>query len=387
YFVSEEGESGWTQTFGEDGHIITATSGDDDTDNDFANFENIDISGYKFADLNGNGAWDEGELGLSGWTIYLDTDTDSTNGGIVATALTDAEGKYQFLNLGPDTLNSGTTYYIYEQQQNGWTQTFDGSASFAIESGVDLSGAFGLAEDFNFGNQLIEGPGVRTPGFWQNPTNGGTFWDGIIGNEAHSGPTFPDGELLGYNDADGDGPGTTLIANPYILLGDDDGDGQITAADTGPFLTISLTDALKFIGSNGAPKGDMSWNLARDAIATQLNFLAGNPSGDPSDPTSPEAYLDQAILWLSTYDKNDDGTLTIGELGSHKASSKEWQKGIDTDGNVSNGYEILAGATIHTALDQYNNDGSIDSTFFAFDGDFASDQQLQYMNMLQAASI
>jgi hypothetical protein len=189
---------------------------------------------------------------------------------------------------------------------------------------------------------------------------------------------------LPYNDADGTGSGKTLIANPYILLGDDNGDG-LTAGDTGPSLKISLNDALKFISSSGAPKQDMSWNLARDAIATELNFLAGNPGGDPSDSNSPEYYLDQAILWLSSFDKNHDGTLTIGELGSHKANSTEWQTGIETDSNHA-GPEILAGATIHVALDQYNNDGSINGVFYAFDGDFCSDQQHQYQMMLQSAA-
>ena len=34
---------------------------------------------------------------------------------------------------------------------------------------------------------INEGPGVRTPGFWQNMNNGGQFWDGIVGNEKNAG--------------------------------------------------------------------------------------------------------------------------------------------------------------------------------------------------------
>ena len=39
-----------------------------------------EISGLKFNDLNGNGTKDTGELGLAGWTICLDSDSDPSNG-------------------------------------------------------------------------------------------------------------------------------------------------------------------------------------------------------------------------------------------------------------------------------------------------------------------
>ena len=60
----------------------------------FGNFENIDISGYKWEDTDGDGIWDAGELGLVDWTINLGGDaTDS--------ATTNSSGYYEFTNLGP----------------------------------------------------------------------------------------------------------------------------------------------------------------------------------------------------------------------------------------------------------------------------------------------
>src|SRR5262249_53246485 len=56
YYVKEVGETGWTQTFGKDGYVITPTSGTDSTTNNFANFENFDISGTKYTDVNGKDA-------------------------------------------------------------------------------------------------------------------------------------------------------------------------------------------------------------------------------------------------------------------------------------------------------------------------------------------
>ena len=53
YYVKEIGETGWTQTFGTAGDIITPTSGTDSTTNNFANFKQFTISGIKYTDVNG----------------------------------------------------------------------------------------------------------------------------------------------------------------------------------------------------------------------------------------------------------------------------------------------------------------------------------------------
>src|SRR5207237_183355 len=53
YYVAEVGETGWTQTFGTAGDVITPTSGTDSTGNNFANFKSFDISGTKYTDVNG----------------------------------------------------------------------------------------------------------------------------------------------------------------------------------------------------------------------------------------------------------------------------------------------------------------------------------------------
>jgi hypothetical protein len=98
-----------------------------------------EISGLKFNDLNGDGVKDTGELGLAGWTIILDSDSNSTNGnlGSVVTAngttddldgngVIDPVGFYYF-SVTPDAIKSTPTtndpYYVYEVNQPGWTQT------------------------------------------------------------------------------------------------------------------------------------------------------------------------------------------------------------------------------------------------------------------------
>lgn len=91
------------------------------------------ISGTVFNDANKNDKQDNGETGLSGWTVWLHKQATSTkwwnrffkkdanlyNAPIVATATTDANGNYSFANLGAGT------YFVEEKVNSGWKQTSD----------------------------------------------------------------------------------------------------------------------------------------------------------------------------------------------------------------------------------------------------------------------
>jgi protocatechuate 3,4-dioxygenase beta subunit len=372
YIVQEETQTGWQAVSATVvGAEVTAGG---DTDVDFVNEELASISGYKFGDLDEDGTWDQGdgEVGIEGWSIalYADDGDGVLDAGdtLLDTVQTDADGFYEFADLAPGD------YIVVEATQNGWVQTAPNATDSDTESG-DVNGGgggyaeFGYAIDLgagdendanDFGNFLLPGPGVRTPGFWGSP-NGLTFWDGIEGNEAKSGPDFPSGELAPAG---------------YLILGDD-GDG---VAETGE-LKISVADAQKIINASNKDKGGQAFVLARDAIATWLNFLAGNPIGDPSDEDSAAYYLDEAVDWLIKYvNDNQSGgnALTLDEMRDHniKTTSNAWQIGTSDDG-------IESGADIHSALDQYNNDGSIGLLAFAQDGDngFGSFEQ-QYQAMV-----
>lgn len=98
----------------------------------FTNVRNTGtVEGYKFNDLNGNGAWDQpAEPGLEGWTIQL------SNG---SSTLTDANGHYQF-NLVPTG-----TYTVNEVQQPDWTNTTPLSVANVVV-------AYNQSAFVNFGN-------------------------------------------------------------------------------------------------------------------------------------------------------------------------------------------------------------------------------------------
>jgi hypothetical protein len=103
------------------------------------------ICGYKFYDANANGVWDDGEQGLSDWTIEL-----WQGGEKIAETTTGSDGSYCF-----DELDAGV-YVVEEVAQPYWRCTTGSSITVELESGE-------ISEDNNFGNAKIV---TRTQGFW-----------------------------------------------------------------------------------------------------------------------------------------------------------------------------------------------------------------------------
>ncbi|HEX9292774.1 MAG TPA: SdrD B-like domain-containing protein [Gemmatimonadales bacterium] len=104
-------------------------------------------NGIVFEDLNGDGLRDpfSGEMGLEGWTVQL-----WWNGQVLATATTDADGKYMFQNLG------NTTYSLCLQSQGGYTQTIPVGGTGCGGSGYTwtFSGTFQQMFPGHFGEML-----------------------------------------------------------------------------------------------------------------------------------------------------------------------------------------------------------------------------------------
>ena len=155
---------GYTQTVGNAGYTITGTSGTDQTNLDFANFENIDISGYKWLDANHNSDWDDGEMPVSDWTIDLfkwDDASGNNDGNVDQGELTQLDttetndvGYYEFDQLGP--LAAGEKYFVQEEVKVNALNTF-GTDGYIVDptSGNTLTGHSGMAEDGNFGNFFV----------------------------------------------------------------------------------------------------------------------------------------------------------------------------------------------------------------------------------------
>ena len=114
YTVSETMLPGW-HNFSPQTYSLTLMSGSLEV-RDFLNMPFGSISGYKFQDLNLNGAWDAGEVAIPGWGVYLN---GMTIGGLPVSlaTTTDAAGMYSFFDLMPGL------YTVSEESRPGWVAT------------------------------------------------------------------------------------------------------------------------------------------------------------------------------------------------------------------------------------------------------------------------
>jgi len=132
--VQETVPVGSIQTGGSNVYTVASTSGGNITNQNFANFQLISISGTKFQDSNGNGVRNgPGEPGLQGFTIFLDTN----NNGVLDTGekrtVTGANGNFSFSNLGPGT------YIVREVGQTNFVQMTINPAPISATSGGNVS--------------------------------------------------------------------------------------------------------------------------------------------------------------------------------------------------------------------------------------------------------
>jgi serine-aspartate repeat-containing protein C/D/E len=91
---------------------------------DFCELLPVSIAGLVWADRDGDCLYDQGESPIAGVTIKL----LDAQGNVVATKLTDPEGKYQFNDLAPGT------YSVKEIQPSGY---FDGDEMIGSHGGVN----------------------------------------------------------------------------------------------------------------------------------------------------------------------------------------------------------------------------------------------------------
>jgi len=138
YVIDEEDREGWLHINPSDGQLeVEVTSGIQVVEQQFGNFLGGTVFGAKFYDSNDDGKWDGGEPTIPFWPIDL-----KLPGGGVLSQLTDPDGEYQYLGLGPGV------YTISEGSFPGWVPTTPGSFTFTLKSGD--------VKEFNFGN-IVEG--------------------------------------------------------------------------------------------------------------------------------------------------------------------------------------------------------------------------------------
>ncbi len=132
YRVREVPPAGWVRTTPNPADIVLV--GGAVTGVNFGNFQLIVISGQVFNDLNRNASRDTNEPGLAGWTVFLDTNNNGTFDGGETGTLTDANGNFSFVNVGPGT------HRVREVVQGGFTRITANPADIVASSGTNVAG-------------------------------------------------------------------------------------------------------------------------------------------------------------------------------------------------------------------------------------------------------
>ena len=132
----------------------------------FTNDEDFSIlTGYKFNDVNSNGIWDEGELGLQGWTVQALVE-GGEGSDVTYSGVTDSSGHYAI------KVPAGSYGALNEVQQSGWTQTAPQGNVCQFEVGEDDQVA-----DCNFGNHQDRRGGGGGSGSRRSSNNGEVLGD------------------------------------------------------------------------------------------------------------------------------------------------------------------------------------------------------------------
>ncbi|OGZ65612.1 MAG: hypothetical protein A3D34_00145 [Candidatus Staskawiczbacteria bacterium RIFCSPHIGHO2_02_FULL_33_16] len=165
YTITETEQEGWSTE--NNTCVVTVSSGNTESCS-FTNTKLSTIVGFKFEDSNGNGAWEEGELGVANWPMFLGKvgqrllpEQPAGPGNeipieMVAMELTGSSpiGQVQF-----DNLELGD-YKIFEGQQTGWAPTTPQIDSFFdITYQIDWQGIAQAPFIESFFDVFVELPG------------------------------------------------------------------------------------------------------------------------------------------------------------------------------------------------------------------------------------
>jgi len=287
YALSETLQEGWTATAPADGsYTVNLTEADVVGRNFGLRGSTFSISGFKFNDLNGNGA-NDGEPGLADWTVRL-TGPDGTE----TTKITGADGSYIFDGLAPGT------YTVSEVSQEGWTQTVPEGGSYSVEiEDADV-------EDRNFGNYGsrsisgtkfydLNGDGVKDDG--EDGLAGWTITLEQNGNVTSVATTSEDGSYS-FGTLP---PGEYTVSEVPL-------DGWEATAPAGGSQSVSLTDE-DATGIDFGNRGNLSIS------GKKFYDLNGNGAQDEDEPGIPgaEVKLLEGERLIATTTTDQQGVYTF----------------------------------------------------------------------------
>ncbi|HYH58381.1 MAG TPA: MBG domain-containing protein [Thermoleophilaceae bacterium] len=294
YRVRVVNQAGWTCAFPA-GCVNTGSLGNSANANDsgknFGVWGPASVSGTVSEDADADGAAREaGEAGLSGRTVYVDSNGNSVRDTGEPQATTDANGAYTITGINPGT------YTIRQVLPGGWTCSLPSPCSYSVTTtGADLTG-----RDF---------------ASWTTGTVSGTLYedrnadgDRDAGESALTGRTaYLD--LNGNSTKDAGEPETTTDGSGNYAFARAPGSYSVRVA---PAAGWTCSDPSPCVGSATLTSGSTA--TGRDFGLYTTGAIAGTVYEDSnfnkSVPDAGEPGLSGELLYL---DADDDGTRDAGE--------------------------------------------------------------------------
>jgi len=325
YTFTESEEDGWTLgeiiceaegnssfDIGADNVIITFEEGDDVSCTFFNDIVDPDLGsiyGKKWNDEDGDGEFDDNEIGISGWTIVLSGDGN-------ATTTTDEFGDYSFENV------EDGSYEVCEVQQEGWSQTYPTEPlchAVDVEEGSDST-------ENNFGNQEEPEPvtGEIHGAKWNDENEDGE-WVEELGLSGWTIWAYGPDQFATSTVTNGDGEYwfTDLLPGTYDVCEDE----QIGWTQTYP-----NTVETGFVDCDGTIGYEVLLSDATTTVRENADF--GNHEDDV------EKYLIDGYVWEDT---NENGVFDEDESGisGWPVSINDGEVGDDTTTGEGGYYSFM----------------------------------------------
>ena len=162
YTLSEVVQAGFTETqpVSPNTYTIMVSPGQTVANENFGDYPTAAIGGKVYLDTNGDGRLDNGEPGLSDWTVQL----LNSSSAVIATATTGSDGDYSFTNVLPGT------YTVQVISQSGYVPSSPAS--------VTVADGDGQSETVEFGEFV---PVAISGDVFDDPTDSGQFSSGDTG--------------------------------------------------------------------------------------------------------------------------------------------------------------------------------------------------------------
>ncbi|MCU0869494.1 MAG: hypothetical protein MUF30_07800 [Burkholderiales bacterium] len=113
-------------------HTVTVEAGETVSDVDFGSFRLGTVRGAVFADIDGDGTRDAGEVGAAGRTVWLDADSDGERNAGELEATTAADGTFEIAGVRPGS------FTLRALEPIGFTSTTPDGVALSMTSGREI---------------------------------------------------------------------------------------------------------------------------------------------------------------------------------------------------------------------------------------------------------